>query len=142
MTSVPHVAAPGRRTVVQGVSLVAGIAFFLVAILGFVASGMSMEADPNLAPRVLGTFPVNFLHNLVHLAFGVCGLAASRTHAASVAFCRIAGIIYLLLTVVGYFFPTGFGLVPLGGPDVWLHLLLGVVLAVVGFTAMDRRAGA
>ena len=142
MTSVPHAAAPGRRTVAQGVSLVAGIAFFLIAILGFVASGMSMEADPNLAPRVFGMFPVNLLHNLVHLAFGVWGLAASRTHAASVAFCRIAGVIYLVLTVVGYLSPTGFGLVPLGGPDVWLHLLLGVVLAGIGFTAKDARAAA
>jgi hypothetical protein len=142
MTGIPHTATAGRRTVAQGVSLVAGIGFVLIAVLGFAATGMNMEADPNLAPKVLGTFPVNFLHNCVHLIFGVWGLAASRTHAASRSFCLIAGLIYLALTVLGYFVPNGFGLVPLGGPDVFLHLLLGLVLAGVGFTAKDTRRGA
>jgi len=140
MTSAPRMATAGGRTVAQGVSLVAGIGFLLVAVLGFVASGMSMEADPNLAPKIFGMFPVNFLHNCVHLAFGVWGLAAARTHDASRAYCRIAGVIYLVLTGLGYFSPNGFGLVPLGGADVLLHLLLGLVLAGVGFTAKDTPA--
>jgi hypothetical protein len=44
-------------------------------------------------------------------------------------------VIYLALTALGYFSPDGFGLVPLGGADVLLHLVLGLVLAGVGFTA-------
>ena len=32
-------------------------------------------------------------------------------------------------------FPTAFGLMPLGGGDIGLHLALGLVLAAVGFTA-------
>jgi hypothetical protein len=140
MTSTPQMAAARRRTVAQGVSLLAGIGFLLAAVLGFVASGMSMETDPTLAPKIFGIFPVNFLHNCVHLAFGLWGLAAARTHAASRTYCRAAGVIYLVLTVVGFVAPTGFGVVPLGGADVALHLVLGVVLAGVGFTAKDPRA--
>jgi uncharacterized protein DUF4383 len=135
MTSAPRVAMAGRRTVAQGVSLLAGVGFLLVGILGFVQGGMSMEADPNVAPRLLGVFPVNLLHNCVHLAFGVWGLAAARTHAAARAYCRIAGVLYLCLTALGYISPNGFGFVPLGGADVFLHLLLGLLLAGVGFTA-------
>jgi uncharacterized protein DUF4383 len=135
MTSAPRVATPARRTVAQGVSLLAGVGFLLVGILGFVQGGMSMEADPNVAPKLLGLFPVNLLHNCVHLVFGAWGLAAARTHAAARAYCRIAGVIYLCLTALGYFSPTGFGFVPLGGADVLLHLALGLMLAGVGFTA-------
>ncbi len=139
MTSVPGAAATGGRTTAQLASLVFGVGFLLVAILGFVQGGMSMEADPALAPKVLGLFPVNLLHNLVHLAFGVWGLAAARTHDASRAYCRIAGVIYLVLTVLGFVAPNGFGLVPLGGADPFLHLVLGVALTAVGFTARDMR---
>ena len=141
MTSAPRMAAREDRTTAQWVSLVFGIGFLLVAILGFVQAGMSMEADPALAPKVLGLFPVNLLHNVVHLAFGGGGLAASRTHDATRAYCRIAGIIYLVLAALGYVSPNGFGLVPLGGADPLLHLVLGGVLTAVGFTARDTRAG-
>jgi hypothetical protein len=140
MTSAPRMATTSPRTTVQWVSLVFGIGFVLVALLGFVQGGMSMEADPNLAPKILGLFPVNLLHNIVHLAFGVWGLAAARTYDASRAYARIAGVIYLVLTACGYFFPSGFGLVPLGGADVLLHLVLGLVLAGVGFTAKEMRS--
>jgi hypothetical protein len=140
MTSAPTMTAGGGRTTAQWVSLIFGIGFLLVAILGFVQGGMSMESDPNLAPKILGMFPVNLLHNCVHLAFGLWGLAAARTHDGSRAYCRIAGVIYLVLTAVGYLSPSGFGLVPLGGADPLLHLVLGLVLASVGFTARDARA--
>jgi hypothetical protein len=142
MTSASRVSAPGRRTVAQGVSLLAGIGFVLVALLGFVQGGMSMEADPNLAPKLLGVFPVNLLHNCVHLALGVWGLAAARRHAAARTYCRIAGVLYLALTALGYVSPNGFGLVPLGGAAVLLHLALGLVLAGVGFTAPKEPARA
>jgi uncharacterized protein DUF4383 len=140
MTSAPRMATPGRRTVAQGVSLLAGVGFLLVGILGFVQGGMSMEADPNVAPKLLGLFPVNLLHNCVHLVFGAWGLAAARTHAAARAYCQIAGVIYLCLTALGYFSPNGFGFVPLGGADVLLHLALGLMLAGVGFTAPREPA--
>ena len=122
-------------TTVQRVAQVFGIVFILVALLGFVASGGSMEADMEQAPRVLGLFPVNVLHNLVHLAFGVWGLAASRSWGAARTYCRASGVIYLVLAVLGFVIPETMGLMPIGGNDIWLHVLLGGVLAYFGFTA-------
>jgi Domain of unknown function (DUF4383) len=126
------------RTTVQRVALIFGVVFILVALLGFFTDGgMRMDTeDPGL---VLGLFPVNLLHNLVHLAFGVWGIAASRTWSAAVTYCRVGGVIYLVLALLGFVAPDGFGLVPLGGNDIWLHVLLGVALAAVGFTARDGR---
>ncbi|HEU0079689.1 MAG TPA: DUF4383 domain-containing protein [Longimicrobiaceae bacterium] len=122
-------------TTVQRVSQVFGVVFVLVALLGFVSSGGSMEADMEQAPRALGLFPVNLLHNLVHLAFGAWGLAASRSWGAAKTYCRTAGAIYLVLAVLGFVVPETLGLMPIGGNDIWLHALLGAVLAYFGFTA-------
>ena len=132
------------KTLIQKVAMVFGVGFLLATVAGFLATGMSnMDPDPATAPRALGMFPVNVLHNIVHLVFGIWGLAASRSFGASRAYCRIAGVIYLVLFVLGFVAPTGFGLVPLGGTDPWLHLVLGAPLAYFGFTsreATDRAA--
>ena len=127
-------------TTVQRVALIFGIVFLLVGAYGFTATGMSnMEADPARAPQLLGLFAVNVLHNVVHVLFGIWGLVASRTYGAARSYARVAGALYLVLAVVGLVVPNGFGFVPLGGNDVWLHLVLGVVLAGVGFTARELR---
>ena len=123
------------KPLVQRAALIFGVVFILVAILGFIASRGSMEADPALAPKALGLFPVNLLHNFVHLIFGIWGVAAASSFEGSRAYGRIGGIVYLLLAVLGVVVPDGFGMVPLGGHDIWLHVLLGVGLAAVGFTA-------
>ena len=120
---------------VQQVARIFGVVFLLIGALGFLAGGMSMEADPALAPKVLGLFPVNVLHNVVHLLFGVWGLAGSRTVAGASMFAKGAGAIYVVLAILGFFVPTTFGLIPIGGHDIWLHALIGVVLVAVGFQA-------
>src|SRR5688500_9873483 len=127
-------------TTVQRVAQIFGIVFILVAIYGFTQTGMgNMESDPARAPQLGGMFPVNVLHNVVHLLLGVWGLVASRTFSGARSYARIAGVLYLLLAGVGYFSPNGFGFVPLGGNDIWLHAVLGFVLAAVGFTARELR---
>ena len=129
-------------TTVQRAAQIFGIVFILVAILGFVASGGSMEADPEHAPRLLGLFPVNVLHNVVHLLFGVWGLVASRTFEGSRTYGRAGGIAYLGLAVLGLISPSMFGLVPIGDHDIWLHVILGIALAAIGFTARPATARA
>jgi hypothetical protein len=127
-----------RRTPAQLVALVFGIVFILVAILGFVThGGTGMDASLDTAPKLLNLFPVNLLHNVVHLLFGVWGVLASRTPATARQYCQIGGIIYIVLAVLGFVAPTTFGLIPIGGNDIWLHAVLGIVLAGVGFTARD-----
>lgn len=126
------------NTTVQKLAAVFGVLFLIGAIAGFLApnGGMSMQpTDPAIAARALGIFPVNVLHNIVHLVFGLWGLAASRNWSGSVSYFKGAGIIYAVLTVVGFLSPTGFGLVPLGGNDIWLHVGLTVAMLAIGYTA-------
>jgi len=117
---------------VKRIAMLFGVVFILVGILGFFApGGMSMGMDGKL----LGLFPINLLHNCVHLLFGIWGLLAARTFEGAVTYAKVGGIIYLVLAAVGLPFPTPLNLVPIGGNDVYLHALLGIVLAGVGFTA-------
>jgi Domain of unknown function (DUF4383) len=127
------------NTTIQKLAAVFGVVFILVAIVGFIApGGMAMQpTDPATAAKALGVFPVNLLHNIVHLLFGLWGLAVSRSWAGSKSYFTTAGIIYALLTVIAFVSPTGFGLVPLGGSDIGLHAVLAIVMLAIGFTAKD-----
>ena len=125
---------------VQRVAQVFGWIFVLVAAWGFFVSRGSMEAGPD-APAILGLFPVNVLHNFAHLALGVWGILAARSFGGAKAYAQIAGVLYLLLAILGFVDPTMFGLMPLGGADIALPAVLGLILAGVGFTAKPATAG-
>jgi hypothetical protein len=81
---------------------------------------------------LLGVFPVNVLHNAAHAAFGVWGLVAARTRGSAINYAIGSGIAYLLLAVAGMLTPTLFGIVPIGGYDIELHLFLAATLAGAG----------
>lgn len=122
---------------IKRVALVFGIVFLLVGIAGFLTpGGMGMAVDP--AALLLGLFPVNLLHNAVHAGFGIWGLVASRSFTGARNYARIGGSIYAVLAVLGFIVPNGFGLVPLGGHDIWLHAVLGIALLAAGFMAKDE----
>lgn len=133
-------------------ALIWGILFLGLVVTGVVPGLLQPPAagDPDLAVdamhgRALGLFPVNILHNGVHLVFGLWGLAASRSFDGARSYARIVAIVYGLFIVMGLIpgLNTTFGLVPLHGNDVWLHVLIAVPAAYFGFmhrdTAADRR---
>jgi hypothetical protein len=94
---------------------------------------------------LLGTFHVNFAHNLVHLASGVvfllCGMAGAG---ASSTFFKIFGIVYALVAVLGFYYKDEpiFGLISNNMPDVWLHVALAAVMLLLGFGAGRNTATA
>jgi hypothetical protein len=51
-------------------------------------------------------------------------------------------MIYLALAVIGIVAPTTFGLIPIGGNDVFLHTALGVLLVWAGFMAKAETSAA
>ena len=124
------------RTTVQTVALVYGVIFLLVGIVGLLMPG-GREMDVTDPAMLLGMFPVNLLHNVIHALFGVWGLVAARSWAGAKTYCQVAGVVYLLLVLLAFVDPTTFGLVPIGGNDVWLHALLAVPLLYFGFTSRE-----
>jgi hypothetical protein len=124
---------------VQKAAFFFAMGFIVVAIAGFFATGLSMDADPGTAPRVFNVFPVNAVHNVVHLAFGLIGLVTSRGWSAARWYCRVGGAAYLVLAGVAISTPDLFGVMPIGGPTFWLHLGLGIGLLWFGLAGRDAR---
>lgn len=128
-------------------ALLFGILFLAVGVLGFVPGMVQPlhEGHPEVmgnAGQLLGLFPVNEVHNAVHILFGLWGLAASRSLGGSVTYARGVAIIYAVLTICGFIpaLATGFGFVPLYGNDVWLHGLLALVAAYFGWAHRNPAA--
>lgn len=125
-------------TAAQRLSQIFGWAFVIVGLAGFAATGTDMTADHTLAPKLFGLFPVNALHNVVHLVFGLCGIFGARSYGGARAYLLGAGLTYLVLAALGYVAPNGLGLVPLGGNDIGLHLFLGLGLLLSGMVTARR----
>jgi hypothetical protein len=130
-------------------ALLFGIVFLAVGVLGFVpgmthmpAMGSHNVTMTNGYGDLLGMFPVNMPHNIVHILFGLWGLAASRSAAGAVTYARGVAIIYILLAVLGLVSATEttFGYIPIYGNDVYLHGAIGIVAAYFGW--MNRGAAA
>jgi len=121
---------------IQRVATISGVVFILVSVLGLFAGGMPGMQMGAASVMLLGFFPVNLLHNLVHGLFGVWGVIAGRSEKASVTYALGSGVVYLLLGVLGLFTDSLLGVVPIGGYDVVLHLALAIVLAGCGFWAL------
>jgi hypothetical protein len=121
---------------IQRVATISGVVFILVGLLGFTPVGMPFMQMNGSSPMLLGLFPVNALHNVVHMLFGVWGIIAGRSVSRAVIYALGSGAAYLVLGVMGMFTDTLLGIVPIGGYDVVLHLVLAVVLAGFGFWSM------
>lgn len=111
------------------VAAVFGAIYLLAGIVGFA-----------LGSPVFGLFEVNALHNIVHILLGAILLYGSMSHVAAIQTTRGVGIVLVILGVLGFIAPDGFGLVPLGGNDIALHLTTGAILLATGFMATDELA--
>lgn len=124
-------------------ALIAGIVYVLIGVLGFVPAALAPgRAAPDLAVQtgygyLLGLFPVNILHTVVHLAVGVWGLVAYTSLRAARRYAASLAVIFGVLTIMGLIpvLDVAFGLLPLFGHDVWLHGLTAIAGGYFGFRA-------
>jgi MFS-type transporter involved in bile tolerance (Atg22 family) len=135
------------RRPVQNVARLVGIVFLLVGIFGFIPGittnlydGLEFAGHDGDA-ELLGIFQVSVLHNIVHLLFGVAGLALSRTISGSRTFLVGGGAIYLLLWLYGLIIDrdSDANFVPLDSADNWLHFGLGVAMITLGLLLSRER---
>jgi hypothetical protein len=133
---------------VRTFALVFGAIYVLVGILGFIPGLSTHPADaPHLTVEtghgyLMGLFPINILHNIVHLIIGVAGLLASRSLGGARLYAQALAIVYGLLAILGLIPATNttFGLIPIHGNDVWLHALSALIAAYFGFIARPAEA--
>jgi hypothetical protein len=128
----------GSMSIPRIVALVFGVVYVLVGVAGFVPA-VTEEVERVLndmdsaTGMLLGIFAVNAAHNVVHLAIGALLLWGATATSAAIMASRIVGIVYLLVGLLGFVSPDTFGLMPIGGADIALHLVSAAVLLYVGF---------
>jgi hypothetical protein len=141
-----------ERSPIQKAALIVGVVFLLVGILGFIPGITSNYDDLKFAghnsdAQLLGIFDTSILHNIVHLLFGVAGIALSRSYDGARNFLIGGGVIYLALFLYGVIFGAdegGANWIPVNWADNILHLVLGGGMILVGVAlareVRDRRA--
>ena len=140
-------AATAERDLVRTLAMAVSAVFVLVGILGFIP-GITTDYDEmafassDSEAMLLGIFQVSILHNIVHLAFGLVGLAMARTLDGARTFLIGGGIIYLVLWIYGLLIDqdSGANFIPINTADNWLHFFLGVGMVLLGFVTTRDRA--
>jgi hypothetical protein len=116
---------------------VLGAVLTLVGILGFVSA---LTPTTSSAPHgaLLGIFAVDPIHNVIHLASGIVGLAAANAAGGAYAkmYALVFGIVYALVTVVGFIQgSTVLGLISVNLADNFLHTAIAAASLAVGLGA-------
>ena len=127
----------------KGVAVAVGAVFLLVGILGFIPGVTTNVGDlqshgHDSEAKLLGLFQVSILHNIVHILFGVVGLAVAAATRYVPAYLIGGGAVYGLLTVYGFVIDksSDANFVPLNTADNWLHLVLTVGMIGLGVWIM------
>jgi len=123
------------RTPVQSLAALVGAVFLLVGILGFIPGITTDYGDLSFAgdgsgAKLLGIFQVSILHNIVHLLFGIVGIALARTVEGARNFLVGGGAVYLVLWLLGIV--GGGDWIPVNTADNWLHFVLGAGMVALG----------
>ena len=138
------------RTLVQTLAALVGATFLIVGIAGFIPGitshlygGLDFAGHDSQA-KLLHVFQTSWLHNIVHLAFGIAGLMLARTWAGARTYLIGGGVIYLALWLYGLIVgqDSGANFVPMNTADDWLHFILGLGMIGLGFATTRERAPA
>ncbi len=126
------------RTLLQKAAMLMGIVFLLVGVLGFIP-GITTDYDQlgnfgEVGAKLLGIVGINWLENVVHLLYGVLGLALARTWDGSRAYFLGGGVIYLVLWIYGLVIDldSNANFLSVNNASNWLHFILGVVMVGIG----------
>ena len=84
---------------------------------------------------------MSILHNIVHLLFGVAGIALAKTFEGARTYLLGGGVIYLALAVYGAIWGAdegGANFIPMNWADNVLHIALGVGMVGLG-VVLDKE---
>lgn len=124
--------------------------FVLVGIAGFIP-GLTTDADElhfagphdgaEAQPELLGLFHVSVLHNIVHLGFGLVGLALARSVRGASGFLIGGAIVYGAVFVYGLVVDqdSDANFLPVNDADNVLHAGLAAGMLLLGLLLTPRR---
>lgn len=130
----------------QYFALSTGVLYFLFGVFGYIpdlvqepvasAEGVGLGLTTGYG-YLFGLFPINALHNVVHIVIGLSGIFASLSLGGARLYSGLAAIVFGLLALLGLFPPTEslLGLMPIFGNDVWLNAATAAIAIYFGFIA-------
>jgi Domain of unknown function (DUF4383) len=122
-------------------AMAVGAVFLLIGILGLIPALTPEAADGS--NKLLGIFQVDGTHNLIHILSGLAFLAASQKARWSRLAFQVMGVVYALVTIVGFIVGPGgsvLGLFHTNMADNFLHLVLAAAFLYFGFVYPEDRS--
>jgi hypothetical protein len=129
-------------------ALALGIIFLLLGLAGFIPAFVSLPGtNASYVPSgtaadaysfgfgyLFGLFPTNFLHNLVHCAVGLLGIASSTSYSGARIFNIFFAVAYIAIAIMGLLpiTNTTFGLMPIFGNNIWFNALTAIAALYYG----------
>jgi hypothetical protein len=127
--------APIIARIIGALFLIAGVAGFLPWVAPLAPFDAPVVTWDTAYRMLFGIFPVNVAHDGVHILFGLWGLSAGGSFKGGVFYCRAVTWIYLILVIFGAIpiLNTLFGIAPIYGWDIALHLATVLICAYGGY---------
>jgi uncharacterized protein DUF4383 len=125
------------KTLAQIYALALGAVLVIVGLVGFLVEP-SFAVGDDAQRGTLIAFDVNGWHNVVHLLSGAVGLVMARTAANARLFSIGYGVVYLLVTVLGFVVGDGgylLSIIPINTADNLLHLAIAASGIAVGLSS-------
>ena len=125
------------KTLAQVWALTLGAILVLVGIVGFLVEP-SFGVGDDAQRGTLIVFDINGWHNVVHLLSGIVGLAMAGTAAKARLFSIGYGIVYVLVTILGFAVGDGgllLSIIPINTADNLLHLAIAVTGIAIGLAS-------
>ena len=131
----------GSRTPAQLFALAFGAVYLLIGIAGFFVTGFDNFAGETYNDELI-IFPVNPLHNLVHLAIGAVWLGSAARHETAKSVNMLIGIAYALVALLGFVGVLNFLAVEdAGSADNFLHLATALLAIYFGTAGAESTTG-
>jgi hypothetical protein len=124
----------GSMILAHKYSLIAGVAYVALGVVGFFRTGLSGGTDM-MNDMLFGIFMINPFHNVVHLAVGVLWLLGAfvLTAAGAEGLNLALGSFWVLATVLGFLgYLNALAVSPGTTPDNILHLVTAIATLVLG----------
>lgn len=130
------------RTPAQLFALVFGAVYVLIGVAGFFVTGFDDFAAKDFTEELV-IFPVNPLHNIVHLAIGALWLGSAAKHESAKSVNTLVGAVYLLVAILGFFGALKFlAIEDAGSTDNFLHLASALLALYFGSAGAESTAPA
>ncbi|HEV7808730.1 MAG TPA: DUF4383 domain-containing protein [Solirubrobacteraceae bacterium] len=125
------------KTLAQVWAMALGGVLVLVGIVGFLVEP-SFGVGDSAQRGTLILFDINGWHNVVHLLSGIVGLAMAGTAAKARLFSIGYGVVYVLVTILGFAVGDGgllLSIIPINTADNVLHLAIAVTGIAIGMSS-------